>query len=208
VAEAFISGLEDRYARGEPVDGIASVASFFLSRIDLLVDPLIEKAIEKGGPEARYAAGCRGETAIASARMAYRIYKEIFSGERFRRMADRGARPQRVLWASTSTKNPEYSDVKYVDALIGPETVNTLPPETLEAYRDHGAPAPRLEDHLEEAECVLDRLPRLGIDIDRVTQQLEDEGIEKFNKPFDSLLSTLAAKRRTVLEGSGGRQAA
>ena len=123
------------------------------------------------------------------------MYKRIFDGERFRKLADLGAQTQRVLWASTSTKNPEYSDVKYVEALIGPSTVNTLPLETLEAYRDHGNPAPRLEENLEDARKNLDRLSELGIDIDKVTQQLEDEGIEKFNKPYDSLMSNFEKKR-------------
>ena len=130
--------------------------------------------------------------AIASAKMAYQIYKEIFGSDRFKKLADQGARVQRLLWASTSTKNPDYSDVKYVEALIGPDTVNTAPMETLDAYRDHGDPKARLEHDIEEARMVLERLPELGINIDHVTQQLEDEGVEKFNKPFDKLMETLA----------------
>jgi len=199
VADAYISGLEARAAKGLPIEGVASVASFFLSRIDVLVDPLLEKIIENRGAEAQIASGLRGQTAIASAKVAYRIYKEVFGSARFRELAALGARPQRVLWASTGTKNPEYSDVKYVEALIGPETINTLPPETLKAYRDHGDPAPRIEEHLEETALNLKRLSELGIDLDEVTQKLEDQGIEKFNKPYDSLMANLEKKRTAAL---------
>ncbi len=134
----------------------------------------------------------RGNVAISSAKMAYHIYKEVFRSDRFTALAAQGARAQRVLWASTSTKNPDYSDVKYVEALIGPDTVNTAPLETLDAYRDHGDPNARLEQDGEEARSVLERLPELGIDIHQVTQQLEDDGVMKFNKPFDKILQTLA----------------
>ncbi len=124
--------------------------------------------------------------------MAYQIYKEIFGSDRFRKLAAQGARVQRLLWAST--KNPDYSDVKYVEALIGPDTVNTAPLETLDAYRDHGEPQARLEQDVKEARWVLERLPELGISIDNVTRQPEDEGVEKFNKPFDKLMETLAQR--------------
>jgi transaldolase len=137
--------------------------------------------------------------AIASAKMAYSIYKRIFGSERFQSLAAQGANPQRVIWASTGTKNPDYSDVKYVEALIGPDTINTLPPETLDAYRDQGNPAPRLEEGLNQAAAILQRLPELGLDLNQVTQQLEDEGIEKFNNLYDSLMRTLEAKRREAL---------
>lgn len=196
VLEAYIAGIEARVAHGKPVKPVASVASFFLSRIDALVDPLLEKCIVRGGREAEIAKKVQGQVAIASAKMAYQIYKENFGGDRFKKLAARGARVQRLLWASTSTKNPEYSDVKYVEALIGPDTVNTVPPETLDAYRDHGDPKVRLEQNIEEARSVLDRLPELGIRIDDVTRQLEDEGVEKFNKPFDKLLETLQRSSR------------
>ena len=124
--------------------------------------------------------------------MAYRIYKEIYGSERFKKLAAKGARSQRLLWASTGTKNPQYSDVKYVESLIGPDTVNTVPLETLDAYRDHGNPQARLEQNVQQADWVLQRLPDLGINIDKVTQQLEDEGVQKFNQPFDKLMQTLA----------------
>ncbi|MEJ2070091.1 MAG: transaldolase [Syntrophobacterales bacterium] len=198
VAEAYIAGLEARAAKGGDLKGVASVASFFLSRIDVLVDPMLERIMATGGDRATAAKNVRGEVAIASAKTAYQIYKRIFGSERFQALSAKGARPQRVLWASTSTKNPDYPDTKYVEPLIGPDTVNTVPLETLEAYRDHGDPAPRLEEGVEEAASLLQRLPELHIDLDQVTQQLEDEGIEKFNKPYDSLLNTLESKCRKI----------
>ena len=194
VAEAYIAGLEARAAQGEPLKRLASVASFFVSRIDVLVDPLLDKLIAQGCKESDLAKKARGQVAIASAKLAYQIYKEIFASGRFEKLAAQGARTQRLLWASTSSKNPDYSDVKYVEALIGPDTVDTAPMETVKAYRDHGEPKARLEHHVKEARWVLDQLPELGIDIDHVTQQLEDEGIEKFNKPFDKLMGTLAER--------------
>lgn len=201
VAEAYISGIEERLAQGKPVKHIASVASFFLSRIDVLVDPLLEKLIAQGGKESDLAKKAHGQVAIASAKMAYQIYKEIFGSDRFLKLAAEGARVQRLLWASTSTKNPDYSDVKYVEALIGPETVNTVPLETLDAYRDHGVPKVRLEQDVKEASQVLERLPELDISIDKVTQQLEDEGVDKFNKPFDKLMESLAHRSPRQLRG-------
>jgi transaldolase len=126
--------------------------------------------------------------------MAYQIYKEIFGNNRFKKLADNGARVQRLLWASTGTKNPDYSDVKYIESLIGPDTVNTVPLETIDAYRDHGDPKSRLEQDVEKARWVMAQLPELGISIDKVTQQLEDEGVKKFNEPFDKLMATLAKK--------------
>jgi transaldolase len=195
VAKAFLQGLEDRAEKGKPLKGISSVASFFLSRIDVLVDSMLEDLIEKEGAEAENAKRFLGQVAIASAKEAYQIYKEIFGEERFRQLKEKGAAPQRVLWASTSTKNPRYSDVKYVEALIGPETINTIPQETLNAYRDHGDPAPRLEEDLEASGNVLEGLSGVGIDIDEVTRQLVEEGIEKFNKPYDDLMDTLEKKR-------------
>ena len=201
VAEAYIAGLEDRAAQGQPLGRVASVASFFLSRIDVLLDPRLEKLAAAGGPQAQTAKDLIGQVAIASAKVAYTIYQEVFGSERFQKLAAQGARPQRLLWASTSTKNPAYPDVKYVEPLIGADTVNTLPPETLAAYRDHGDPAPRLTEGVDRAAGILTRLPELGLDLDQATQQLEDEGVEKFNQPFDSLMATLEGKRREVLAG-------
>jgi transaldolase len=194
VVEAYVAGIEARAAQGKAVKHVASVASFFVSRIDAMVDPLLEKLITQGGEEADLAKKVRGQVAIASAKVAYQIYKEIFGSDRFKKLAAQGSRAQRLLWASTGTKNPDYSDVKYVEALIGPDTVNTAPPETLDAYRDHGEPKARLEQDVAEAHWVLRRLAELGISIDKVTQQLEDKGVEKFNKPFDKLMATLAQR--------------
>jgi transaldolase len=199
VAEAYLAGLEERAAENRPLQGVSSVASFFLSRIDVLADPLLERTVQEGGPVALLASELRGEVAIASAKAAYQIYRELFSSERFRQLAKKGAFSQRLLWASTGSKNPEYSDVKYIEALIGPETVNTLPLETLAAYRDHGRPEARLTEGGMEALRRLECLPEVGIDLDTLTRQLEDEGVEKFIKPFDSLLKSLESKRLDAL---------
>ena len=196
VVEAYIAGIEARVTQGKVVKNVASVASFFISRIDTLVDSLLEKLIARGGKGADLASKAQGQVAIASAKMAYQIYKESFASDRFGKLAAQGARVQRLLWASTSTKNPNYRDVKYVEALIGPDTVNTAPLETLDAYRDHGVPEARLEQGVEEARRVLERLPELGINIDTVTRQLEDEGVDKFNKPFNKLMETVAQRSR------------
>ncbi|MEO5956634.1 MAG: transaldolase family protein [Nitrospiraceae bacterium] len=154
---------------------------------------MLEKVILQGGEKAALAKSLHGHVAIANAKMAYQIYKDIFGSDRFKTLANQGARVQPLLWASTSTKNPEESDVKYVAALIGPDTVNTAPLETLDAYRDHGNPKARLEQDVVEARLVLERLTELGISLDQVTQQLEDDGVVKFNKPFDKILQTLAS---------------
>lgn len=199
VAEAYLAGLESRADADEPINRIASVASFFLSRIDVMVDPMLEEIIKKAGKEAIEAKNLRGQIAIVSARIAYKIFREIFEGERFARLAEIGAKPQRVLWASTSTKNPEYSDIKYVEALIGPNTINTMPTETMNAYRDHGNPEVRIEDGQGEALEALERLAHIGIDLNAVTQKLEDEGIEKFVKPYDRLIKSLEQKRKDAL---------
>ena len=194
VAEAYLAGLEARAAQGKPVQHVASVASFFLSRIDAIVDPILEQLMAQGGIDQDAAKKVRGQVAIASAKMAYQIYKETFGRDRFRPLAQKGARGQRLLWASTGTKNPDYSDVKYVEALIGPDTVNTVPLETLNAFRDHGDPKIRLEEHVTEASWVMEQLPEMGIRIVQMTQRLEDEGVEKFNQPFDKLMESLAER--------------
>jgi len=192
VAEAYIDGLELRLNQGKTINKIASVASFFLSRIDTLVDPIMEKIIESDDKKKEIDKPALGEVAISSARLAYQIYKEVFGSARFKKLEEKGARVQRLLWASTSNKNPNYSDIKYIEALIGANTVNTVPPQTMDAYRDHGDPKLTIERHLNKAERTLKSLPELGIDIDMVTQQLEDEGIGKFNEPFDKLMEALA----------------
>jgi transaldolase len=192
VVEAYTTGIEASLFQGRPVHHVASVASFFVSRIDTLVDPLLEHIIAQGGDRVQLAKQVHGQVAIASAKIAYQAYNEIFSHDRFKKLTAHGARVQRLLWASTGAKNPDYSDVKYVEALIGAHTVDTAPVETLDAYRDHGEPQARLEQNVEEAYRVLQRLPALGIDIDQVARQLEDEGVEKFNQPFDKLMETLS----------------
>ena len=186
VIDAYLSGLEDRVAVGQTIDQIASVASFFLSRIDVLVDPQLEA---KGHHE------MKGEVAIACAKQAYQIYKRYFSSDRFIKLQAMGAMPQRVLWASTGTKDPLFSDIKYVEALIGPETINTIPLETLDAYRDHGHPASRLEHDIDKAMLTLEQLQRIGIDLKVISTQLENEGIEKFNRPYDKLLQAIEEKK-------------
>jgi len=186
VALAYIAGLEDHLAAGHDISHISSVASFFLSRIDVLIDPILD---EKGLGD------LKGEVAIASAKKAYEIYKRVFSGERWEKLAAKGAKPQRLLWASTSSKNPAFKDTKYVEALIGPDTVDTVPLETIEAFRDHGIAADTLEQGLDKATETLERVKAAGIDIDKLTQQLEDEGIEKFNQPFEKLLASIEANK-------------
>jgi transaldolase/transaldolase/glucose-6-phosphate isomerase len=182
VTEAYISGLEDRLEKGSSINEIASVASFFLSRIDVMVDPILD---EKG------IGHLKGQVAIASAKKAYEIYEEVFNTERWKKLEAKGARPQRLLWASTSSKNPAFKATKYVDALIGPNTVDTVPMETLEAYRTEGEPEDRLTQDLDEATYVLDQLEEKGIDLKEISQKLEDEGVEKFIAPYEKLLKAI-----------------
>jgi transaldolase len=191
VAHAYIGGIEKRLSDGEPVERIASVASFFLSRINVLVDPMLEEMINAGGTKGEKAERIRGETAIASAKLAYQIFRQVFEQGRFLDAVEEGARVQRLLWASTSTKNPEYSDIKYVEPLIGPKTVNTLPLRTIDAYRDHGEPDSRIEEGVADAQEAMKTLEELGIDIDEVTAQLEKEGVDKFVASYDQLMEAL-----------------
>jgi transaldolase len=198
VANAYIEGLELRLAQGQSIKTVASVASFFLSRIDVLVDKMLENEIERGNhPD--IAQSLHGQIAISCAKVAYQMYKEIFGEERFRKLAGKSARPQRLLWASTSTKNPSYSDIKYIEPLIGPQTVNTMPMITVEAYRDHGKPASRLEEDAAQADHLLARLSEVGLSLDKIADQLEAEGIEKFIKPYDSLINKLNEKKKSNL---------
>lgn len=169
IADAYIIGLETLATKGGNLKQVASVASFFLSRIDVILDPLLEKKILGGGPQAKIAACLHGQVAIASAKVAYQIYNEIFSSDRFRKLTKIGARTQRLLWASTSTKNPAYRDTKYIEPLIGTDTINTLPVETLNAYRDHGHPEQSLDQNVSEAHQILNDLPSLGFDLNAVT---------------------------------------
>ncbi len=191
VAEAYLGGLEARQNLRKSIKNVVSVASFFISRIDTMVDPMLEKCMAQGNEKAEAAKTLHGQIAIASAKMAYQYYREFFSNTRFQKLATEGAHPQRLLWASTGTKNPQYSDVKYVEALIGYDTINTLPMETLNAYRNHGEPADRIEQETTRARWMLDKLPDLGICLDEVTRQLENEGVAKFNQSFDQLNDSL-----------------
>lgn len=194
VAKAYIDGLEARAAQGESLKSIASVASFFLSRIDVLVDPMLEEIIAHGGEKALLAKKLHGQVAIASAKVAYQDYQELINSDQFKKLAKQGARAQRLLWASTSTKNPAYSDIKYVEALIGAETVNTVPMETLNAYRDHGDPKLDLEESITESQWIFQQLMKLGINMNKITQQLEDEGVDKFVKSYSQMMETIEKK--------------
>jgi transaldolase len=198
VVNAYLNGLEILANKGKSLKHVASVASFFLSRIDVFLDPLLEKKVLSGEPQADIASVLRGQIAIASAKVAYQLYKEVFSSERFEKLASKGAHTQRLLWASTSTKNPMYRDTKYIEPLIGPDTINTLPVDTLDAYRDHGQPQQSLEQDVSHAYHSLNKLSLTGIDIDAVTQQLEDEGVEKFVSALDRLMISLKGKQASV----------
>ncbi|MDX6618014.1 MAG: transaldolase [Gaiellales bacterium] len=190
IANAYIEGLEQRVAAGEPVDRIASVASFFVSRVDVKVDQRLE---ELGHRE------LQGIAAVANAKLAYRSFRRIFSGPRWEALAARGANVQRPLWASTSTKNPAYPDTLYVDTLIGPDTVNTMPEPTIDATRDHGHPARTIDSKVEEAAAHMAELERLGVGLERIlAHELVDEGVESFTKSFDSLIATIDEKARAL----------
>jgi transaldolase len=193
VAGMHFEAMEQRGQAGQSLDHVESVASFFLSRIDTMLDPLLEK-IALGGAGSELASALRGQVAIGCAKLAYQVYKELYGSLRFAAMAEHGARTQRLLWASTSTKNPAYSDVKYIEPLIGRDTVNTIPIETLDAYRDHGSPALRLEEDVDRYTALLSRLTDVDIDLNEVAQRLEREGIEKFNKPYDASVEALRKK--------------
>ena len=183
VAEAFLSGLEE--AEGD-LSSVSSVASFFVSRVDTEVD----RRLEAIGTDAALA--LRGKAAVANAKLAYRRFRELFTGPRWEALADRGAWPQRILWASTSTKNPAYPDTFYIDELIGIATVNTMPEATLEAFEDHGTVARTLDAGIDEARAVLDEIAAVGVDLDQVEAQLIDEGVAAFEKSFDELIEVLA----------------
>jgi transaldolase len=197
VAEAYIRGIERLVAAGGDPTKVASVASFFVSRVDTEADRRLE---EVGGHEE-----LEGTLPIANAKLAYARYKEIFSGPRWEALAARGASPQRCLWASTSTKNPAYRDVLYVEELIGPQTVNTMPEETIEAFQDHGRVANTLEEGLEEAEATLERFATAGIDYDDVTLTLEREGVQKFADSFERTLEAIAHEAERLVVATEGR---
>jgi transaldolase len=201
VVEAYLSGLEERAAKGGELGRVASVASFFVSRVDTLIDPILGERVEEGGPDAELATSRLGTAAIDNAKLAYQAWLELFTGPRWEALKAKGARPQRCLWASTSTKNPNYRDVLYCEELIGPDTVNTMPLSTVEAFADHGQVRGQtvLED-LDRARRLWSDLIRVGIDEEEVGEQLEAEGVEKFAVSYQKLLDTIEAKRA----GGGG----
>lgn len=189
IALAWIRGLERCHAAGKPLERLHSVASFFVSRVDSAVDA----ALEANGSDAAMA--LRGKLAIANAKVAYGHFANLFGSEKFSALRAQGANPQRLLWASTGTKNADYSDVLYVEELIGPDTVNTVPPKTLDAFRDHGTVAPRLTQGLAEASAQMNSLAELGISLGDITDSLEADGITSFTEAFDRLLAALASER-------------
>jgi transaldolase len=198
--EAYIHGLERRLAAGQPVAGISSVASFFVSRIDTAVDKKVQEAISvaASASDQQSLRALIGRIAIANAKMAYQDYKRVFHGERFAKLRAAGAQAQRPLWASTSTKNPAYSDVYYVEALIGPETVDTIPPATLAAFRDHGVAKVTIEDNLDQERARLAELESFGISLKEVTAQVLNDAVRLFVEPFEKLLKSIEAKRDEI----------
>ena len=200
VMEAYLRAIERRVEEGKPVERIASVASYFVSRVDTAVDAQLEQKLAAAGSEdeKEKIRTLMGRAAIANAKMAYQRFRAIFDSDRFRRLEESGAKVQRPLWASTSTKNPEYRDVMYVEELIGPDTINTMPLKTLEAFADHGVAERTVDDDLAKARAELAALDDLGIDLDQITADLQKEGVEKFVKPFRELLTCVDEKMSEV----------
>ena len=205
VADAFISALEERNAEGKDISHIASVASFFVSRVDTLVDQLLENKIKASSDvaEQQKLKSLEGKAAIANARLVYQDFKHIFHSPRFETLKHSGAHVQRPLWASTSTKNPAYRDVLYAEELVGPDTVDTMPLETIENFRDHGKVRMSVEDDIQQAREELAELEKVGIHYDQVTKQLQDEGVQKFADSFHELFKGIESKKQT----SGQKQA-
>jgi len=191
VAEAYIEGIKDRLDQGGDVKYVVSVASFFVSHIDWIVDDLLQKIVALGGNKRDLARQLLGQASVASAKIGYQIYKEIFTGPCFKKLIERGARTQGIAWTSTSSKHPDNSDHKFIEALIGPGPENTVPVDTLNIFHEHGVSKARLENNVEDAVKTLERLKELDINIDAITQQLEDEGVEKFKRLFDLLMQAL-----------------
>ena len=201
VAEAYIAGLEERAAAGRPVDRIASVASFFVSRVDTAVDHKLDQLIEATYDEARTneLRALQGKAAIANAKLAYDAYKEIFSGPRWDALAQKGARTQRCLWASTSTKNPKYRDIRYAEQLIGPDTVDTMTPATIEAFLDHAVVERTVDKDVDQARAELAAIEKAGISMDEVTLQLQKDGVKLFADSFDELIDAISARRQEMM---------
>jgi transaldolase/glucose-6-phosphate isomerase len=202
VAEAYIAGLEKHAAGGGDLSRIASVASFFVSRIDSATDSIVEKRLKdsRDPAEQEQLKSVLGKVAISNARLAYQSYLKIFSGDRWKKLAAAGAQTQRVLWASTSTKNPKYRDVLYVEELIGPNTVDTIPPATFDAFRDHGKVRESLTENIAEAKRVMDTLPKLGISMKEVTDKLTVDGVALFTEAFNKLLEAVARNTKGKAE--------
>ena len=202
VIEAYLAGLEDRVRAHKPIDGLASVASFFVSRVDTEIDKRLDALIAKASqPEKERLHLLKGRAAIANAKLAYRLFRQKFAGPRWEALAKQGARVQRPLWASTSTKNPAYRDVMYVEELIGPDTVDTMPPATIDAFRDHGVVARAVDKKVAVAEGVLREIEAVGISIREVTEKLLVDGIASFQKSFDELIAGLEAKIGSLTPG-------
>lgn len=198
VIEAYLAGLEDRAPKGGDLSHVASVASFFVSRVDGAIDPRIDALVAEGTITAERGKALQGRAAIANAKRAYRLFQEQFAGSRWAALVAKGAQVQRPLWASTSTKNPAYRDVLYVEELVGPDTVNTMPPATLEAFHDHGITRRTVDADLAAADQVVGDLVTLGIDLDAVTDRLLVEGLASFQKSFDTLIAGIEAKTATL----------
>ena len=202
VIEAYMTGLEDRVKAGRPIDGLASVASFFVSRVDSEIDKRLDALIAKAdGAEKDRLKMLKGRAAIANAKLAYRLFGQKFAGPRWAALAKQGARVQRPLWASTSTKNPEYRDVMYVEELIGPDTVDTMPPATIDAFRDHGVVQRAVDKKVPVAEGLLKEIEAVGISIEEVTAKLLVDGIASFQKSFDELIAGLESKIGSLTPG-------
>jgi len=199
VMDAYLSGLELRAQANKTLDRVASVASFFVSRMDSKVDKALEAIQSNGGNNAAKAGELMGKSAIANAKLAYQKFSSIFVGERFKKLQAKGGQIQRPLWASTSTKNPAYPDTMYVDTLIGPNTVNTVPPQTLDAFNHHGEVAETIGKDLSHARQVLASLEELGISIANVTHELEEEGVSSFSTAFESLLTAIEDRRTEAM---------
>jgi transaldolase len=202
VVDAYVTAVERRIAEGKPVEDVGSVASFFVSRVDTKVDKQLDDLVAAGKLASEDAKRLQGKAAVANAKLAYEVYQQVFKSDRFKALQEKGAKVQRCLWASTSTKNPAYPDVMYIEELIGPETVNTIPRSTLDAYADHGKPAARLTLGLEEARALMAQLEEVGIDMQKVTDELIEEGVKSFADAFDKLLDSIRAKAGSVTSGS------
>lgn len=203
VAEAFFAGLEARVKEGKPIAQIASVASFFVSRIDSKIDQAIDQRVADKDPDSAALLALRGKVAIANAKLAYHWYTDIIASARWQALAQKGAMPQRLLWASTGTKDEKYSPTLYIDSLIGPDTVNTIPPKTMDAFREKGVVAPTLTQDLAQAQHVLAETERLGLNLSAVTAQLVEDGVKQFADAADKLLAAVEKKRDAFLKQAG-----